>query len=594
MSTSSPNPSAQSQASTPAQEKPCIRTPIRPDMTVRQVAADYPACREVLRRYGEPEDRPAKFGHLEPLTHFARRKGVDLEPLLRELSQAAAVEVDRDSFRTQRVHRPFLVSALTITLSLGAGWGAWLLFEIGWQGRFEAASAGHVVAHGEAQLWGFIGLFVVGVALRFLPMGSGKSRPGLVFSRLLLATFLTGVVGGFLWAVVPIGAGWLGSVSGIALFLATLLFLGFLFRQLVGNLHTTGGRLILAAGIWMVIWAAVTLGLRFRLAAEGPGAYSASIRQLIMELAIFGFSLNAIYGFGQRLLSGIVGSGTPRAGASAATFWLHNAGVVLLLLGHTGWRTIFGSLGVAVLAAGAFCYAVAMRGFIRVRRTSARPEVGEASLRHYVQLAFFWLLAGMLMLLGAELFWSVRDLAPPHAYLGAVRHALTVGFMATLILGVGQRLLPILGHTLLPWPRLVLPTLLLIGIGNLLRVLSELATMWSANAFPLMPFSAVLELSALSLFTATVIRILWPKPDALLRSGRVTPTTSVAVLLAEHPWLEDELIAWGLAYVGRVRSVPRELTLGTLVKSEGKDQAETIARINEQLERHASRQSGAV
>jgi hypothetical protein len=63
----------------------------------------------------------------------------------------------------------------------------------------------------------------------------------------------------------------------------------------------------------------------------------------------------------------------------------------------------------------------------------------------------------------------------------------------------------------------------------------------------------------------------------------VTSTTSVAVLLAEHPSLEDHLFAWGLAYVGRVRSVPRELTLGTLARSERKDPEEIMARINELL-----------
>src|SRR5262249_9587096 len=120
-----------------------------------------------------------------------------------------------------------------------------------------------------------------------------------------------------------------------------------------------------------------------------------------------------------------------------------NAGVALLLLGHASGAAFAGSLGIAVLAAGAFSYAVGMRGFVRVRRSTPRPEVGQALLRRYVQLAFFWLLVGMTMLLIADLYWGVRGLTPPHAYLGAVRHALTVGFMTTLILGVGQRLLPI-------------------------------------------------------------------------------------------------------------------------------------------------------
>jgi hypothetical protein len=552
-------------------------------MTVRQVAADYPGCREVLRHYGEPEDRPTKFGHLEPLTHFARRQGIDLEQLLAELSQVAGVEVDRESVRAQLVHRPFIVAALAVTLSLGAGWGALLLFEIGRQGSFEAVAAGHVVAHGAAQLWGFIALFVVGIALRFLPMGSDQRRPSLGYARLLLAGFLVGVVGGFFWALTPRHTGWLGPLSGATLVLAAALFLAFLLRQLRRNWRATWSRLIAAAGIWMLAWAGVTFALRCHTSTEGPGAYGESMRQLFMDLAIFGFAMNAIYGFGQKLLSGIVGSGTPRTGVLSATFWLHNTGVALVSLGHASGAAFAGSLGIAVLAAGAFSYAVGMRGFVRVRRSTARPEVGEAMLRHYVQLAFFWLLVGMVLLLAADLYWSARSLSPPHAYLGAVRHALTVGFMTTLILGVGQRLLPILGHTLLPWPRLVLPAFALIAAGNLLRVVSELATLWRATAFTIMPFSAVLELSALTLFTANALRTLWPAPDPLLRTKRVTAATSVAVLLAEYPWLEDQLLAWGIAYVGRVRSVPRELTLGTLAASEGKDPHEIIARINEQL-----------
>lgn len=586
MNPGAPRPSASQPDGASTGEKPSTRPPIRPEMTVRQVAADYSGCREILRRHGEPEDRPTKFGHLEPLDHFAHRKGINLEQLLAELSQAAGVGVDRESGRAQLVHRPFLASALALTLTLGAGWGALLLFEIGWQGRFEAIPARHIVAHGAAQLWGFLALFVVGIALRFLPMSGGGNRPSLAFARLLLADFLVGIVGGFLWALAPERAHWLGPFSGAALVAAAVLFLGFLIGQIRRNRRTTWGRLIAAAGIWMLVWAAGTFVLRCKVSAEGPGAYSESMRQLLMNLALFGFTLNAIYGFGQKLLSGIVGSGTPRPRAIEATFWLHNTGVLLLTLAESSGTVLAASLGLAALAAGAISYVLGMRGFVRVRRSAPRPEVGQAMLRHYVQLAFFWLLAGMAMLLLADLTWGVRGLSPPHAYLGAVRHALTVGFMTTLILGVGQRLLPILGHTLLPWPRLVLPIFACIAVGNLLRVLTELATPWSAAAFVVMPFSAVLELGALLLFSANVLRTLWPAPDPLLRTRSVTAATSVAVLLAEYPWLEDRLFEWGLAYLGRVRSVPRELTLGTLTASEGLSPEDIITRVNELLARH--------
>jgi hypothetical protein len=56
-----------------AAARPYARHAIRPEMTVRQIAADFPDSQAVFRRYGEPEKRSARFGHLEPLTHFARR-----------------------------------------------------------------------------------------------------------------------------------------------------------------------------------------------------------------------------------------------------------------------------------------------------------------------------------------------------------------------------------------------------------------------------------------------------------------------------------------------------------------------------------------
>jgi len=569
------------------------RSPLRPDMTVRQVAADYPGCQEVLRRYGESERESAKFGHLEPLGHFARRHGLDSDQLLAELAAAAGVEVDRQAQQTQAVHRPFLVSALAITLTLGAGWGAWLLWEIGRAGQFAAVPASHVVAHGAAQLWGFIAFFVIGIALRYLPMSVGGPPLRPFFCHLLLAALLTGVVGGFFWSLGPERAGWLGPLSGSALGIAALVFLIFLYHQLAGKLHFTWARLILAAGIWMTIWAGVTLVLRYRENATGPGSYSESLRQLLMELAIFGFTLNAIYGFGQRLLPGIAGSATPHKSVIEWTFWLHNMGVLLALPASFARLAGLEALAAAMLTAAALAYVIGMRGFLRVRRSTPRPEVGEALLVRYVPLAFFWLLTAMALLVAGDCYAVVGSQSLPHPYLGAIRHALTVGFMTTLILGVAQRLVPILEHTLLAWPRLVAPIFVLIATGNLLRVSTEMATLFAAPAFVLMPFSALLELAALALFAANIVRTFWPPLDPLLRTGQATLRTPVALLLAEYPWLEDQLLGWGFGYVGRVRSVPRELTLGTLARSEGKEPEEILARINDLLQRHFASRVGS-
>lgn len=179
------------------------RGSIHPAMTVRQVAADYPASCEVFRRLGEPERPSVKFGHLEPLDHFARRRGIPLDTLLAKLSQAAGVEVGRDDPSAEPIHRPFVAAALAVTLSLGAGWGTWLLVEVGRQGSLEAIPADSVVAHGEAQFWGFIAPFIIGVAASFLPRTTARPRPHRVLLGLLLGSLLAGVGGGFVWSTSP-------------------------------------------------------------------------------------------------------------------------------------------------------------------------------------------------------------------------------------------------------------------------------------------------------------------------------------------------------------------------------------------------------
>src|SRR5487761_760576 len=130
------------------------RPPLRPEMTVRQAAADYPGCREVFARYGEPERPGVKFGHLEPIERFAARRGVPAAALLAELAAATGTTTDFRGPAERNAHRPFVAAALICTLSLGVGWGGWLLWQIGREGNFAAVPERFVVAHGEAQLWG--------------------------------------------------------------------------------------------------------------------------------------------------------------------------------------------------------------------------------------------------------------------------------------------------------------------------------------------------------------------------------------------------------------------------------------------------------
>lgn len=561
------------------------RGPIHPGMTVRLVASDYPGALEVFRRHGETERPSIKFGHLEPIDRFAARRGIPLKTLMNELAEATGAAIvwrDPDAWQP---HRPFIATALVITLTLGAGWGAWLLTEIGLRGSLTAVSANSVVAHGEAQFWGFIAPFIIGIASAFLPKTTSSPRPPRVGLAALLTALWITVLGGFAWSLAPERLPWLGYASGAAAVLAAMGYGGMAAGQVGDKWRTPWARFVLASVFWMIVWALSTLTLRVQAGTAGPGAYSESARNLLLELALFGFAMNAVFGFGLRLLPGMLGKGAPKRPALESTFALHNGGVLAMAVSHlgvmSGWLE---ALGAVLVAGGALPWVLGLHG-TRVKAKSApRPEAGPPLLPRYIQLALFWFVVGLAMLAVGGIVAAVRGEPLPRAYTGATRHALTVGFLTTLILGVAQRLLPILSHDLLAWPRLVGPILILIGVGNALRVVTELATMAWPIAFWIMPFSSFLELTALALFSANVLRTLWPRRDVLLRTGRVNELTRAAVLLAEHPWIEDRLIASGVGYFARVRSVPAELTLGSLATSKKLDGAAIVAEINALLE----------
>ncbi|MGH7137726.1 MAG: hypothetical protein ACREHD_18415, partial [Pirellulales bacterium] len=227
------------------------KPPLRADMTVRQIAADYPACREVLRRHGEQERPGIKFGHLEPLERFAKRNGIDCSRLLCELAAAANVGTAPDSSLGRNVHRPFIVMALVTTLTIGASWGAWLLWQIGRAEDFDAVAPGSIVAHGEAQLWGFIALFIIGVALRYLPVAT--SRPGVPqrLSRFVLAFLLFGIAGACLWSLVPRRVSWLGPTSGASLATAALLYLAIVSTYVTKKLPSVWARFVVSSASWL-------------------------------------------------------------------------------------------------------------------------------------------------------------------------------------------------------------------------------------------------------------------------------------------------------------------------------------------------------
>jgi hypothetical protein len=91
---------------------------------------------------------------------------------------------------------------------------------------------------------------------------------------------------------------------------------------------------------------------------------------------------------------------------------------------------------------------------------------------------------------------------------GASRHALTVGFAATMVFAIGPRILPhFAGIQRIFSTRLMFFSLLCLQTGSLLRVVSEpLAYEGLASfAWKVLPVSGMLELSGVLSFAANLV-----------------------------------------------------------------------------------------
>jgi uncharacterized protein involved in response to NO len=113
---------------------------------------------------------------------------------------------------------------------------------------------------------------------------------------------------------------------------------------------------------------------------------------------------------------------------------------------------------------------------------------------------------------------------------GASRHALTVGFLSTMVFAIGQRVLPAFcGMRLLYSKTLMWASLAVLNLGCLLRVASEIPA-YEANlqvAWRILPVSAVTELTAVTLFALNLgITLLLPPPRTAMSKALTNPTFS--------------------------------------------------------------------
>jgi hypothetical protein len=201
-----------------------------------------------------------------------------------------------------------------------------------------------------------------------------------------------------------------------------------------------------------------------------------------------------VWGFGAKWLPVFLGLRAPRASLLLTLAASNLAATIIIASG-------FSRTGAMILLITACTAPIALRLF---ETTAAAPKTKDVhpSYPYFIRSAYVWAIVAAAIGVWA----SFGD--PSGGLGGASRHALTVGFVAMMIFGVGQRVLPAFaGMRILFSKRLMFCSMILLTIGCALRVGSEILAYpgYLAAAWKVLPVSAVIELAAVSIFASSLI-----------------------------------------------------------------------------------------
>jgi hypothetical protein len=539
----------------------------------------HPQARHVLDRYGL-RGCGGRLGPVESLGFFAATHGVDEDLLLSELEAAvrrrpAASMPASPAPTTLAVHengadtiyRRFFLGGIMLILTAGASWGAYLLWQIGFAGKFTGVSLQHVNAHGQAQIYGWCGLFIMGFAYQAFPRlwHTDLYKPRLaVDAFLLMLAGLTlrtfGMVGGGAGdggvSAVALATQTLGGIAQIAAVSIFAAQLWLTFRRSTARLEPYVG-FVLAALVWF--FASTVLDQWHTYKTMTAATRDALIWQIatwqapLRDLQVHGLALFIIFGVSLRMLPALFGVPTVSAKRAWRALGVLGAAVVLeiavfLAYRYSGKHAVAALLMVPwiMLAVGAWMVAAPFKLW-------RRPPVEERSVK-FVRAAYAWLAVSLVMLLLLPVHQAVSGIPFSHAYYGAIRHAITVGFVSLMIMGMAAKVVPTLNGRDTRELTALWGPFILVNVGCFLRVSLQSLTDLDPRFFAAVGISGVLEVTGLAWWGAGLVRIMLAgKREAAAeavapaapRPERIASTHRVNQVLEWYPQTLDVFIGAG-------------------------------------------------
>jgi iron-sulfur cluster repair protein YtfE (RIC family) len=593
---------------------------ISAEMMVADLLTRYPHLRAVFDRYGL-HGCGGMRGPVESIAFFARAHDVPEQQLLDELNDADQSPAKASPLEAPQaagpldeladtIYRRFFKAGIFVILTAGATWGALLLLTIGFRGDFTAISIHHINAHGHAQIFGWCGLFIMGFAYQAFPRIKHTHlwRPGLAN-----LTFYLMVIGIFARAVGEPLHAWpwmrelailatMAEVVAIALFAFILLRT---FKQSDKPYQLSDGFILASLGFFIVQTVYDLLLVYATTAAASREALLllvATYQAPLRDLQIHGFAMLMILGVGLRMFPALFGLAMPNTRLVRICMPL----LILGVMAEAGFFIIMRRSGVH--AWGMALYA----GMLMVVVTSvlltwrwgilAKPTESDRSIK-FIRIGVSWLHVSMAMMVFFPLYMYVvlptahaglsesgsksLSMGFSHAYYGAVRHAITVGFISMTILGMAAKVVPTLsGVDVRTLNKLWLP-FVLVNIGCAMRVSFQVGTDFAEWTFPLAGVSGLFEVTGIGIWGVQLWMIMSGRTRqqiAAARPGRITADGKVGLVIDWFPKTLDVFLQRGfkpLANPVMRRTLGRAISVRQAAAQQNLDLDEFLAELND-------------
>lgn len=415
---------------------------------------------------------------------------------------------------SQQLVTAFVASGLIFMLLPGTFLGVWNLLSISASHGPGSISQAWLQAHGQAQIFGWIGSFILGIGFYSLtkirstmtfPAKAGWTVWGLWTTGVLMH-WLGGVTGDAWRVVMPVSG--VLQLAGFSLFYRSVRKYRPVERERKPGAPRmdTWMKIVAAGTMAFLLTVAVNCGLMFWDAINGGSPALPHVTdEKFVVLAVWGVLVPTIWGFNSRWLPIFIGLRQPSRGELFLAYGVSVAAILATFFNLVPLATVLFEIAalLAIDALHVWKPAVNPAKLINVHR----------SFPFFVRMTYVWLVISCVLALMAV------PMDHSGGFWGASRHALTVGFVAGMVFCIGQRVLPAFCGMKVLWStRLMFWSLALLYAGCFLRVLAEPLAyegIWHP-AWKILPVSAVIELTAVTVFAVNLFATL-ARPPAHLR-----------------------------------------------------------------------------